>query len=116
MDILEFVGGPLLFGLGIWIVLGAWQSQLVRIAGQYDLSTRLKVAARWYLFGILPLVTAILGGTFMLSMIGASNLGGDINQRRIHVLLMIVLYVLAAYPGYARWLKASPIRVFHGYE
>ncbi|WP_130618671.1 hypothetical protein [Dyella amyloliquefaciens] len=116
MGVLEFAGGALIFGLGLWIVLGAWQSQLVRIASQHDLPTRLKVAERWYVFGIFPLLLFIIGGTFLLSLIGASQMGGDATERRVHLLLLVGLYVLTAYPGCERWFKASPARIAVGYK
>jgi hypothetical protein len=116
MGNLTIVIGPVLFGLGAWFVLGSWQSLLVRIASQHDMPTRLKVAARWYLFGVFPLMLAILGGTFMVSLILASQIGGGVGERRVLALLIIGSYVLTAYPGYARWFKASPARIALGYK
>jgi hypothetical protein len=113
MDILLIAIGPMIFGIGVWYLLGAWQSFLVRVASQHDLPTRLKVAARWYVLGVIPIMLALIAGTFMMSLILIRRIGGE-----PHILLLLVLgtYVLTAYPAYARWFKASKERIALGFK
>jgi hypothetical protein len=105
--------GPLLFGLGVWFLWGAWQSLLVRMASQHDLPTRLKVATRWYVLGVFPVLLALVGGTFLLSLVLARQIG-----REPHVLMLLMLgaYVLTGYPAYTRWFEASPARLALGFK
>jgi hypothetical protein len=113
MGNLVVVIGPLLFGLGIWCLLDAWQSLLVRISERYDIPGRLRVAARWYVLGVIPLLLALIGGTFMLSLVLVRQTG---NEPRSSLVLTIGLYVLTASPAYARWFKASSVRKALGYR
>jgi hypothetical protein len=113
MGNLVIVIGPLLFGLGIWFLLEAWQSLLVRISSQHDIPGRLKVAARWYVLGVIPLLLALIGGTFMLSLVLIRQTG---SESRSMLVLTIGLYVLTASPAYVRWFKASPVRRALGYN
>jgi hypothetical protein len=113
MSVLGIAIGPMVFGLGAWILLGAWQRLLVRISGQCDIPTRLKVAARWYVLGVIPLLLALMGGTLTLSLRLAGNIVGE---PRSLLLLSLGLYVLAASPAYIRWFKAWPVRKTLGYK
>jgi hypothetical protein len=113
MDILLVALGPLLFGLGAWFLLGAWRARLVQIANRHDLPTRLKVAARWYVLGVVPAMLVLIGGTFMLSLVLIRRVGGE---PHLLILLMLGAYVLTAFPAYARWFKASPARIALGFK
>lgn len=106
--LLEYIYITLVSALGgtiLFLLYRAWFLLLIKFSGKYDIPTRRKIAARWYVLMILMVGMLLLSVVIMMMLIG----------QKTNPIILSTIFAFSNAPAAIWWIRKFTVLRSLGY-